>query len=138
VHEVKNHTILEQNVIKTLLYYDIFQYPLRGAEVFRFLRINSVTEQDVAQSLDALVERGHVSKFGEFYSLQPTESIVIRRVKGNQEAKRCLPLAQRKAYFISHFPFVRAVLASFFYCHSPFPLVDKPYVIGALQKIFSE
>jgi hypothetical protein len=112
VHKVKNHTILEESVIKTLLYYDIFQYPLKGAEVFRFLRINSVTEKDVIQSLDALAEQGQVSKFGEFYSLQPTESTVMRRVKGNQEAQRCFPLAQRKARFISHFPFVRSVLAS--------------------------
>jgi hypothetical protein len=112
VHEVRNHTILEQSVIQTLLYYDIFQYPLKSAEVFRFLRINSVTEKDVNECLDALAEQGQVSRFGEFYSLQSTESTVIRRIRGNQEAKRCLPLVHRMARLISHFPFVRSVLAS--------------------------
>jgi hypothetical protein len=112
VHEVKNHTILEENVIKTLLYYDIFQYPLKGSEVFCFLRINSVTEKDVIQCLDGLVQQKCVSKFGELYSLQPTETNIERRIKGNQEAKRYLPLAKQRALQISRFPFVRAVLAS--------------------------
>jgi hypothetical protein len=112
VHETKNHTVLDQNVIKTLLYYDIFHYPLKASEVFRFLRINSVTEKDVANSLDSLVERGYLSRFNEFYSAQPTEHDVSRRIKGNLEAQRCLPIAQHQALFISRFPFVRAVMAS--------------------------
>lgn len=112
MHEVKNHTALERNVIKTLLYYDIFHYPLKGSEVFRFLRINSVTEGDVVGCLNSLVENGQLYRFSEFYSIQPSENNVLRRMLGNQEAERWLPVAQQKARFISRFPFVRAVMAS--------------------------
>jgi hypothetical protein len=112
MREIKNHTALDQHVIKTLLYYEVFHYPLKAGEVFRFLRTNGVTEKDTCHSLESLAEQGRIYKFGEFYSLQQSESTVVRRLKGNQEAKRCLPIAIRKARFIAQFPFVRAVMAS--------------------------
>lgn len=110
--EINDHTILEQSIIKTLVYYEIFHYPLKSTEVFKFLRSNSVSETDVVECLDHLAERNHLSRFGEFYTLQKNESDIKRRVKGNVEAERWWPVAQRQAKLISKFPFVRAVLVS--------------------------
>ena len=45
---------LKVHVLKTLLYYDIFNYPLKSEEVFQFLGTNSITEDDVRTTLDAL------------------------------------------------------------------------------------
>jgi hypothetical protein len=98
--------------MKTLVYYDIFHYPLKSDEVFKFLRSNSVTAHDVSACLDLLAERNHLSRFGEYYTLQKNESDIRRRIKGNQEAERFLPLARRQAKLIAKFPFVRAVFAS--------------------------
>lgn len=104
--------ILHQHVIKTLLYYDIFNYPLRSSEVFLFLGMNSITEKDVIHALTALMEDKLLFRFNEFYSIQPNEANIDRRIKGNIAAEKYLHMAKRKARFISKFPFVRAVLAS--------------------------
>jgi hypothetical protein len=112
VSGIKDHIVLEQSIIKTLVYYDIFHYPLKSEEVFKFLRSNSVTAHDVSQCLDHLAEQNQLSRFGEYYTLQKNESDIRRRIKGNQEAKRYLPLARRQAELIAKFPFVRAVFAS--------------------------
>jgi hypothetical protein len=108
----KDHIVLEQSIMKTLVYYDIFHYPLKSDEVFKFLRSNSVTAHDVSEHLDLLAERNHLSRFGEYYTLQKNESDIRRRIKGNREAERYLPLARRQAKLIAKFPFVRAVFAS--------------------------
>lgn len=110
--DANNDRTLDQYVIKTLLYYDIFNYPLKCREVFQFLGVNSVTEKDVIHSLNALTEEQFLFRFKDLYSLQPHEANVQRRLKGNAEAEKYLVLANKKAKLISRFPFVRAVFAS--------------------------
>lgn len=109
---VKVQNKIDQYVVRALLYYDIFNYPLKGSEVFRFLGMNSITEADVLVSLHSLVERGLVAQMGEYYSVRFDMDLVRRRVKGNNEARGYYSLAQKKARFISRFPFVRGVMGS--------------------------
>ena len=103
---------LKKHIVNTLLYYDIFNYPLKSSEVFRFLGMNSITERDVLVALNKLTEDLIVFRFEDFYSIQPTEETVHRRKKGNLAAEGFYQLAHTKAAFIAKFPFVRAVLAS--------------------------
>jgi hypothetical protein len=112
VQEVKKHSTLDQCIIRTLIYFDIFNYPLKAGEVFRFLERNHVTEKDIAESLNSMADDTLLFRFGEFYSLQPDESIVMRRMKGNNQAEKMLPKAKKMAMRIAGFPFVRAVMAS--------------------------
>lgn len=106
------NTDLRVHVLKTLLYYDIFNYPLKSKEVFHFLGTNSITEDDVRHTLDSLANEVLIYRFDNLYSLHPNESNIKRRVKGNSEAEKCLGIARKKAKLISKFPFVRGVLAS--------------------------
>jgi hypothetical protein len=108
----KPHIALEQHVIKTLLYFDIFNYPLKPDEVFHFLGVNSASEKDVSQALNMLADQQYLFQLRNFYSIQNDESLLARRLKGNQQAEKHLPIAGRKASLIAKFPFVRAVMAS--------------------------
>jgi hypothetical protein len=112
VQVINNHTTLGEQVIKTLLYFDIFNYPLKAHEVFNFLRVGGTSETEVAGCLNALAERNHIFRFGNFYSIQADENNIQRRIKGNTEADKYLKVAKTKARFIARFPFVRAVMAS--------------------------
>jgi hypothetical protein len=112
VQKASTYTTVHQQIIKTLLYYDIFNYPLKASEVFRFLGMNSVTEKDVLQTLNEMALQRDIYKFGDLYSVQSSETNILRRIKGNNEAVKFNRLAKEKAIFISRFPFVRAVMAS--------------------------
>lgn len=103
---------LEHYIIKTLAYYDIFNYPLKAEEVFNFLQTNSVSLNDVCHSLNSLADRQQLYRHGDFYTLQANQELITRRITGNQRAVSYLEIAKRKAKFIALFPFVRAVLAS--------------------------
>lgn len=103
---------LQWSILRTLLYFDLFRYPLRPDEIFKFLGTNSITRSDLDEALDSLVHHRHVFHHGDFYSLQPGEELIKRRRMGNANAQRMRRLAMRKGKFIGGFPFVRAVMAS--------------------------
>lgn len=103
---------LEREVINTLLYFDIFHYPLKRNEIFSHLQINSVAQEEVDAAINRLLDKCSVYQYGEFYSLHNDLANIERRIKGNAFAERLRPLVQKRAKLISRFPFVRAVMAS--------------------------
>lgn len=107
-----NHTVLQQSVIKTLLYYDVFNYPLKSEEVYHFLGTNSVTQADVHQALEVLVSREQAFRFGDLFSVHNDLNNAVRRLNGNREAARHMTLALQRARLLAKFPFVQAVMAS--------------------------
>ncbi len=109
---INSHTTLSEEVIKTLLYFDIFNYPLKAPEVLNFLRVHGATETEVKHCIDELVEQRRLYRFGDLYGLNPDEQNAERRIKGNREAEKWLEVAKRQARLISRFPFIRSVMAS--------------------------
>jgi hypothetical protein len=112
VQVVNHHTALAEQVIKTLLYFDIFNYPLKATEVFKFVGMKETTYEDVTLCLNRLAKKKHIFQIGEFYSLQENQKNVTRRIKGNAQAEKWLPVARSRARLIACFPYVRAVMAS--------------------------
>jgi hypothetical protein len=112
VEKIENDITLKQRVVETLLYFNIFNYPLKSSEVFNFLHTNGIIEQDVKRILDLLTEQNVIHRRDDFYSIQSGETVFLRRVQGNIEARKNLPIAQQTANFIGKFPFVRSVMAS--------------------------
>lgn len=106
------HTELGEQVLKTLLYFDIFNYPLKASEVLKFLRATRTSQQEVADCLNGLTEKKLVFCYGDLYSLHADDKNICRRLKGNTEAQKWLKVAEKRARLIAKFPFVRAVMAS--------------------------
>jgi hypothetical protein len=103
---------VDEQIVKTLLYFDIFNYPLKSEEIYRFLGGKFVDESFINARLQYLSSQHIVYQYGIFFSLKNNDASVERRIKGNLEAEKYLILARKKAKLISRFPFVRGVLAS--------------------------
>ncbi|MBY0433065.1 MAG: hypothetical protein K2U26_03045 [Cyclobacteriaceae bacterium] len=103
---------LAESIIKTVLYYDIFNYPLTQSEIVRSLSTDQFSTVELERELDELVRQSIIFKLGEFYSLQNNPELAARRVKGNALAKKYMIVAQEKARLIFSFPFVRSVMVS--------------------------
>jgi len=114
VKSLNNSTLrpLSESILRTLLYYDIFNYPLKADEIQRFLPTNHVATDDIVDALEEMSSQGYLFQFGDLYSVQNNEDWASRRLKGNAEAEKLLAIARKKGKFISSFPFVRGVLAS--------------------------
>jgi hypothetical protein len=105
-------SILQEHIIRTLLYYDIFNYPLKADEVFHFLGTNHVDCEMVKGELIFLAENAYIHRFGDFFSVKKDHEAVARRIKGNAKAEATMTLAAKRARLIGCFPFVRSVMAS--------------------------
>lgn len=98
-------------VIRTLLYFDIFDYPLTKEEISAFSSERSSLEE-IELSLDSLVNNGVIYKYGEFFLARNENGFVARRKLGNELAAEFLTRARKYSRLISKFPFVKGVCIS--------------------------
>ncbi len=103
---------VRENVLRTLLYYDIFSHPLNSDELFIFLHRNSLEKGEINQALGKLTEGdGDVlgQRDGYFY-VKPNEQYVNLRIQRERYSKKMWKTARFVTHIIKRFPFVRAVL----------------------------
>jgi hypothetical protein len=102
---------IRKDILATLAYFNMFDYPLKKNEIFLFLgHCNDYREFE--QALTNLLKDSAVFKMAEFYSLQNDFKLAIRRFRGNEKAISMLKNAEKAAGIIAAFPFVRAVAVS--------------------------
>lgn len=104
---------LQNEVLKTLLYYDIWSHPLTADELFAFLPVNSMSLQEFR---DQLKREGVGEKVleheGYYFVKGKTPVIVDIRKRRARHAKRMWWIARLSTHIIKRFPFVRAVFVS--------------------------
>lgn len=96
--------------LKTLLYFSIFKYPLTKEELFEFSSLKTYAELD--EQINYLIEKNIVFKHKKFYTTDNNSTLISRRLKGNDSAKKIMPKGIKVAKFISKFPYVESVSIS--------------------------
>lgn len=102
-------TTIERSILRTLLYFDIFNHPLTEQELHLFLD-TQVTA--LAPSIQSLTEKNLLFNTDFYYTLHPNQQTITRRKRGSALADVKLKTAQRFSRLISWFPFVRAIMLS--------------------------
>lgn len=100
------------NVLRTLVYYDIFEYPLSKEEIVEHSCSRRKDENSCSKALSYLVENNIIYKIDRFYSLSNNPEHIENRLKGNDLAKQWMLKAKRFSKFISNFPYVRGISLS--------------------------
>lgn len=100
-----------QNILKTLGYFDLFQYPLTEEEIFLFNQVD-VTGIAINKQLQELVNDKIIFKVDEFYALHNNWQLAERRRSGNKLAVEHLKIAHRVAKFLYKFPYVKGIAVS--------------------------
>ena len=95
------------NSLKTLLYFSIFNYPLKKDEIYSFSSLEN--KMMLESELSHLVDHKVIFKIDDYYLCLEKESLVRRRILGNKMAEEIFPKAKRISKFIAKFPFVRGV-----------------------------
>ncbi|TAK53865.1 MAG: hypothetical protein EPO24_13845, partial [Bacteroidetes bacterium] len=108
---IKNE--FHQNIARTLLYYEIFDYPLTARELFTLSQKNTLTLEQFKGELDTLVARKQLVKAHGFYSLpQQSKDFSLIRAERQKIASRRMKTAKLFTSVIKQFPFVRGVFLS--------------------------
>jgi hypothetical protein len=102
---------IKKDILATLTYFNLFDYPLRKSEIFIFLgHCDDFREFELA--LNNLLKESVIYKIGDFFSLNNNPALAVRRNKGNEKATIMLRKAEKAARLISAFPFVKGVAVS--------------------------
>lgn len=97
------------DVLKTLLYFDIFQYPLTFEEIVSF---SQFPKEEVKEVLQELVTTSKIFTLNNYFGITKKINLIERRDKGNLQAKKVIVKAKKVSKFIGQFPFVEAVFIS--------------------------
>ncbi|WP_158797190.1 nucleotidyltransferase domain-containing protein [Pedobacter sp. L105] len=102
---------IKEDILATLAYFDIFDYPLSSVEIYSFLR-NGYDQYNFDQTLVMLIVQGAVYQFDQWYSLKNDYSLVPRRQKGNEKAAELIDVGKKVSDFLIQFPYVRGIAIS--------------------------
>ncbi len=104
---------LQEDVLKTLLYFDIFDFPLRLPEISQYLPTDTVALADLRHACSLLTFRNLVSeKDGYYFLRERPHTIVEARLEKERRARRVWPVASLVARMVGLFPFVKGVFIS--------------------------
>ena len=106
---IPSQEAVKKGILRSLIYYDIFNYPLTANELAQFSSIKLHDKQCITDALEYLTQHLLIYKFGDFYSLKNDPTQIERRKNGNNIATEILPKALKRSKFIHKFPFVRSV-----------------------------
>ena len=113
--EIRHYTMhplkIEISILKVLVYFDLFRYPLTSTELRLFLD-RPAEEIEFNKVLDEMINEKKIFLIGEFYSLHNDLSLVERRIKGTQRAARLLLKAEKIAALLYKFPYTRGIAIS--------------------------
>ncbi len=105
--------LLHREVLQTLLYYDIWGYPLTMRELFAFLPVRVESFGEFEDQCRRLVADGDISADrGYLYAPGRDPGAVDRRLAGQAHARSLWIMARISTHVIKRFPFVRAVFVS--------------------------
>lgn len=93
---------LKSQIIQTLVYSDIFNYPLTINQIYKFLiGSNEITKDKISKEIKKIKS---VSNLKEFFFLKGRENIVYQRIEREKESKKKLLLAKKAASCLSVIP----------------------------------
>lgn len=106
-----NLSEIKENILTTLAYFDMFNYPLTRAEVYLFLS-NKHPYELFDDALRCLVECSALHQFDKFYTLKNDQYLVARRIEGNKKAAELIKIAGKVGSLLIRFPYVRGIAIS--------------------------
>lgn len=102
-------TQLHSKIIKTLIYFDVFNYPITFKELLDFMQAPIDEEELLEKGLEDLCEQQLVFNLEGYYTLQNNKELVTRRLAGNKHAQTFVKIAFKNAKLIGSFPYIRGV-----------------------------
>lgn len=104
-------SLLEESVINTLLYFDIFNHPLTADEIFFNLQ-DKFKKNELIFSITDLTDREILLHDRGFYQINWKKSFADRRLNGEKNTAEKRIVIEKYAGRISKFPFVKCICLS--------------------------
>jgi len=105
------------NIISTIIYYDILNYPLTSFEVWKYLTVprggatfdDKCTLMAIVEELGGEEIKKHIEEFRGFYFIKGRKELVDRRIQNDKNSIAKYEIAERVARWLRFVPFVRMI-----------------------------
>ena len=102
---------LRPSILRTIAYFDLFNYPLTARDIHRFLD-TEVVMPVLEEELGSLIHQGRLYRTGVYYSVKNDPALAQKRQRGEILADDLLRIAARNARLLYQFPYVVGVCIS--------------------------
>jgi len=103
-------TPLDLAILKTIVYFDLFNYPVTLSEIHHYLSEIRATIKNVQTALrESPFLQERIARAFPFYYLKNRQNLVSIRLKRQEYCQKKWPNATKIARLLSHLPFVRMV-----------------------------
>lgn len=99
-------------VLRTVLYFDLFNHPLKSNEIRDFCQQAAATRDEINTAIHDLCSAKLLGELEGFYFIAGRELLTGIRKERNARAEKYMAKARRYSRLISRFPFVRGVAIS--------------------------
>jgi hypothetical protein len=103
---------LAASFLRTLIYFDIFSYPLTRQEIFEYSSLKNFDLQEGINTLENLLEQRIINNHLGYYFIGNASEKIKQRIAGNKLAKKRMKNARFFSAVIASFPFTRGVYIS--------------------------
>jgi len=101
---------LPKNILNTIIYYDILNFPLTSFEVWEYLLAeNGCTLGEIVEALENEELKNHIEEFRGFYFRKGRKDLVARRIQNDKNSIVKFEIAEKAARWLRFVPFVRMV-----------------------------
>lgn len=100
---------MEKAVIKTLIYANIFDYPLKGYEVFKWLIDEETTLIKVEKGLNRLLKKKKIQFFKDYFFLKGNKGLLLTRKRRYKYSKKFLIKAKLLTQVLKIIPWIKLV-----------------------------
>lgn len=109
---MNNYSDLEKSILKTIAYFDIFQYPLLPLEVYKWLfePTSNYSLHEIIFCLDGLVEKNILEKKFGFYFFPGQSDEIKTRLNRYYLAEKKFKIALGVISKIKHLPYIRGIM----------------------------
>ncbi|MBI2011437.1 hypothetical protein HYS91_01580 [Candidatus Daviesbacteria bacterium] len=100
---------MEKAILKTLIYSDIFDYPLKAWEIHKWLIEKKGTLKQIDKILQKLVKKGKVDEDKQYFFLKKRKKIVRLRLQKEKISKKYLKKINLILYFLKLIPTLKLI-----------------------------
>jgi len=102
--------LLSENILQTIIYYDILNFPLTSFEVWKYLLAeNDCTLGEIVEALESEDLKNKIEEFRGFYFLKGRRNLVERRIQCDKNSAIKFEIAEKVARWLRYIPFVRMI-----------------------------
>jgi hypothetical protein len=99
---------LSKNILNTIIYYDILNFPLTSFEVWKYLLAEKgCTLGEIIEALEDDDLKKHIEEFRGFYFLKGCKDLVERRIQCDKNSAVKFEIAEKTAWWLRYAPFVK-------------------------------